>query len=274
MSDLHHVSIGLTLAFDGATHLGTGRAEGLLNRTVSRSANGQPYVPGSALKGALRMTAERITQQLNHCLHAPGLSPSERLGYQRRGDAILDTPCRGPRPEEMCQSETPCIVCRLFGNVFTGSRLHVDDAYPVSTAFQKSLQKLRERQNDGASAGRSRFGTVDVITRLSVDRRRKGAKSGALFTSEYSRPEMPFETRIEGSIPLHPLGEDGAPAELVLLAATLAATDQVGGEASTGHGRCTIKTETIKVDGTAPSYGVDALLAKEALEQLAWSRLI
>jgi CRISPR/Cas system CSM-associated protein Csm3 (group 7 of RAMP superfamily) len=281
MPDLHPVTIPLTLTFNGTMHLGTGRAEGLLNRTVRRSADGRPYVPGSALKGALRMTAERFVQQLNV---ANTLDPVVQLGRRRRGDTILDTPCQAPRPEEMCQSRTPCIVCRVFGNVFTGTRLLVDDAYPGSGALRDSMSTLLDLQNDektreGEGPSDPRASAVDVLTRLSVDRRRKGAKKGALFTSEYSRPESGFRATVSGALPWTTLDDvDKVSAEMVLLAAAIAATDQVGGEATTGHGQCTIRPRgdtTLQLPGHTESTSIekdrfaDTFLSEEALESLS-----
>lgn len=259
-------------------HIGTGRAEGLVNRTVRRAADGRPYVPGSALKGALRMTAERLVHQFNAMLDGEGLSPSEKLGYQHRGTDVLDKPCQGPRPETMCQSQNPCIVCRIFGNVFTGTRLHVDDAYPRHDVMRESIKTLAEIHQKEANASESsrssdsrppakdrtfsRSGAVDTLTRLSVDRRRRGAKSGALFTSEYSQPTSGFTTTLSGALPYTPLEMvDGLPAELVLLAATIAATDQIGGEATTGHGLCRLVIDAEEDDASSTTIvrtGTDA----------------
>ena len=322
--DTHAVSIPLRISFDSSLHIGTGRAEGLINRTVRRAADGRPYVPGSALKGALRMTAERLVRQFNNMLGDDGLSPSEQLGYQRRGTTIRDEPCRGPRPETMCQSHDPCIVCRVFGNVFTGTRLHVDDACARPNPFTEGMRKLTELQQtqdgqtqsgqiqngDAASSPSkerafSRGGSVDTLTRLSVDRRRQGAKSGALFTSEYSQGTSAFETSVSGELPYTPLERaDGCPAELVLLAATIAATDQIGGEATTGHGLCqiTVAHETSDPQGStivrssdeaedvepatgaertnkppklpAGTFSTDQLLSEETLQALIWSPIM
>jgi CRISPR/Cas system CSM-associated protein Csm3 (group 7 of RAMP superfamily) len=291
MPDLHAISVPIAIEFAGTVHLGTGRAEGLIHRTVRRAPDGHPYVPASALKGALRMTAERIIQQLDHILRSGDkVPPRWRLGRRRRGNEVLNTSCRAPHPEEMCQSHEPCIVCRVFGNVFTGERLHVNDAHPETGPLQESLRALRNLQagKEGASAQspRPRASDVDILTRLAMDRRRRGAKQGALFTSEYSRPESVFTSTLEGAIPYHPLGDGLPPAELVLLAATLTATDQIGGEASTGHGQCQLHIQARGDNGAPPStiapagatgtespYRLDELLTQVALDSLTWSHV-
>lgn len=299
MPETQPVHVPIAIHFDGAMHLGTGRAEGLVHRTVRRAADGRPYVPGSALKGALRMTAERVIGQLNRIFVDVKDAPEEwRLGRQRRGSQVRDERCRGPAPESMCQSRNPCLVCRVFGNVFTGTRLHVDDAEAGSGPLRESMKELLQLQSDEEeetqrAGGRQhpRASSVDTFTRLSVSRRRKGAEKGALFTSEYSRPESVFETTLEGDLPLTSLHGDKPPAELVLLAATLAATDQIGGEATTGHGRCTIRVRppTDKTRGKqtivpasardetessreSTSFALDDLLSEEAIDALAWFR--
>ena len=65
MPSLEPLKVAFALNFEGPHHIGTGRAEGLLNRTVRRDARGRPYVPGSALKGALRIEAERLANRLD-----------------------------------------------------------------------------------------------------------------------------------------------------------------------------------------------------------------
>jgi len=297
MTDVFPLDVSIMLHFDQAVHLGTGRREGLVHRTVRRAADGQPYVPASALKGALRQTAERIVRTLDAADAFGDVAPEKHLGYRRRGTTVLDEPCRAPRPEEMCQSPTPCLVCRVFGNVYTGRRLIVDDAYLGASPERNSLNAVlasgggasddAEEEKGGevvriATSGRE--ARTETITRLQVDRRRHGAKSGALFTTEYARPQSSFASRLTGEIPRTPLTNeeaDGEPAELVLLAAALRATDQIGGEASTGRGLCRLVVQDApESDAAGPAfrlgdtaYSVDDLLAPHVLEALGWSQI-
>lgn len=317
------LDVPLYIRFEGSTRLGTGRSEGPFDQTIQRDADGQPYVPGSALKGALRMTAERLVGQLNEI---SDLNSESHLGLQRRGDQVLETRCLAPRPEEMCQSRGPCVVCRLFGNVFTGPRLRVsdgkqasrrkvrqDDSSSASTGGQKtSGQKTSGQKGENAAPERSlperspsRQGRTDVLTRLRIDRRRKGAEEGALFTSEYGQPTSPYAATLTGTLPVTPLPSAGdVPAELVLLAATVAATDQIGGEGSTGHGACRLQLgggsgdlEDASPEGPSPEeeptleeessleeeslseepalpYSMGTLLSEDALRALAWHRFM
>ena len=236
MPTLHPVRATLRLTFEHPFHVGTGRAEGLVNRTIRRTALGAPYVPGSALKGALRETAERLVFRLDEDARILDelIEPAQYLGYRRRGSATLSELCRAPRPEGMCQSKTPCIVCRLFGNVFTGTRLLVSDARLAPEAASAAQEDIETR------------------TQVQIDRRRRGAKHGALFTSEFARPAGAFEATLEGQIPLTPLPDadaDAPWAEAVLLAATIAATDHIGAGTSSGLGQCRL---VARPDGDSP----------------------
>jgi CRISPR/Cas system CSM-associated protein Csm3 (group 7 of RAMP superfamily) len=295
MTELFSLDVSITLHFDQPFHLGTGRREGLVHRTVRRTADGRPYVPASAIKGALRQTAERVVRTLDAAEEFGDVAPQKHLGYRRRGTTVVGEPCRAPRPEEMCQSPTPCLVCRVFGNVYTGRRLIVDDAYPAASPETNSLKAVLASRGvvSGDAAEEDgqvlrvgppdREGQTETITRLQMDRRRRGAKSGALFTTEYARPRSSFSGQLTGEIPRTPLTNDeanGEPAELVLLAAALRATDQIGGETSTGRGQCRFAVENpagaeappaLQIGGSA--YPVDDLLASPVLEALRWSRI-
>jgi hypothetical protein len=116
-----------------------------------------------------------------------------------------------------------------------------------------------------------------------MDRRRKGAKHGALFTTEYAQAHTPFRSQLSGQVPLTPINGEGPPAELVLLAATLRATDQIGGEASAGRGECDLQVESTAEggeDGAEPvlraggrAHRLEKLLDSNVLESLVWSEM-
>lgn len=292
MSSLQSVDIPFLIRFEQSLHVGTGKGDGLVDRTVRRTAEGQPYVPASALKGALRQTAERLVRHLDAAASFDGMAPDQHLGYRRRGDKAVPHWCEAPRAETMCKSASPCILCRIFGNVYTGRRLIVDDATASLSPevqsrqafFESSLEEEASPVERTGSAG----GMTEAITRLQMNRRRLGARSGALFTTEYARAQSSFEGRLSGSLPLTPLTNgdaDKEPAELVLLAATLRATDQIGGEASSGRGACRIMvpTEAQANDSDDPGapalqagsyhYPIDRLLRPAALEALRWGRI-
>lgn len=301
MASLHSIDIPLAIRFEQSVHVGTGRRDGLVDRTVRRTADGHPYVPASAVKGALRQTAERLVRRLDAAAEFGGMGPDQHLGSRRRGSEVVEERCEAPQPEHMCQSASPCLVCRVFGNVYTGRRLVVDDATAAVSPETRSREALFGAVRDGRdAAGRGRVvrqpgagsaAETESITRLCMDRRRRGAAAGALFTVEHARTGGGFKTRLTGRLPLTPLQNsdaDGEPAELVLLAAALRATDQIGGEASVGRGTCRLEvrsraapTEHTGEDGEAGTtlhvgdrqFAMDRLLRPEALEALGWGRV-
>lgn len=259
----------LHVHFQTPYHLGSGRAEGLVNRTVRRTADGHAYVPASALKGALRQSTERLVALLNQSLRQLGADEEDCLGRRHRAGTIQPVPCRAPAPSEMCQSTTPCIICRIFGNVFTGSRLVVDDTYPDKD--QKEVKVLKALAESGEiQVPRFRSAGHETITRVRMDRRRRSAEAGALFSSEYSRAELILRSRLSGHVQQAANPAEGqTPPELILLAAAIRFTDHIGAEVSSGRGHCRL---TCGLDdrleaGGAP-YRLDDLIDRLDSEDL------
>lgn len=275
MSNLLPVHANLTLTFTGTHHLGTGRAEGLLNRTVRRDARGRAYVPGTALKGALREAAERLAGVLDAQLDST--DASVRFGMRHyMGDAVAGARCHAPRPEGMCRGAAACIICRVFGNVFTGHRLIVDDAYAMADPLLTKIEgRLREHEPElTSSAADAAHGRREQITRTSIDRRRRGVRSGALFTSEFIRERVTFRGSIDGQVGQTTLdySADGAPAELVFLAATLRFMRQVGAGASLGRGHCHVALDDNVLVAGGTRHDVDDLI-RDNIEELAYLNL-
>ncbi len=256
MNELTEITAGLNIEFDSSMHIGAGRGDVAVNRIVKRTAAHQPYVPASALKGALRMAAEQLM-----AMTATGDSEAHLV---RKGTRVLKgVVCRGPDPRSMCQSKRPCLVCRVFGNGWTGRRLLVDDALAVEDKLYKMKKKTftltKAKWEKEIEAGRlsteeamqditmqhefelDRFAATDkeILTRVHINRKRRGAAAGHLFSSEYT-PAHVFSTKLSGWVPLSSLDEGVPPPELVLLAASIRFVNQIGGEASTGHGACRI----------------------------------
>jgi len=99
-------------------HIGSGKPEieiGEVDMPILTDPNGQPYIPGSSLKGRVRAEAERIARE--------------------RGMEV----CSPPNVKYMCGSkkENPedfCICCRIFGTAGTisvASKVKFRDAYPL-----------------------------------------------------------------------------------------------------------------------------------------------
>jgi len=103
-------------------HIGAGAPPikvGDIDMPIIKSPDGQPYIPGSSLKGKTRSEAERIARK-------QGLNP-----------------CRAPYVSEMCGTtksgpEEFCVCCRIFGTASekreggsVASKVRFRDAYPL-----------------------------------------------------------------------------------------------------------------------------------------------
>lgn len=129
-------------------HIGSGRPEvevGEVEMPILRDPSGQPYIPGSSLKGRTRAEAERIAREV--------------------GMEV----CSPPEVKKMCGTikqrvEDFCICCRIFGTageISVASKVKFRDAYP-----KEKIEELLER------------------TGIAIDREKGSVARGALYTIE------------------------------------------------------------------------------------------
>lgn len=129
-------------------HIGSGKPEadiGEVDMPILRAPAGDPYIPGSSLKGRTRAEAERI---------------AKARGYEV---------CTPPNVSNMCgtRKRTPdefCVCCKIFGTAGTisvASKVKFRDAYPTDR-----VEELLER------------------TGIAIDRDKGSVARGALFTIE------------------------------------------------------------------------------------------
>ncbi|MGB9672028.1 MAG: type III CRISPR-associated RAMP protein Csx7 [Candidatus Norongarragalinales archaeon] len=127
-------------------HIGSGKAEaeiGEVDLPVLTTPDGQPYIPGSSLKGRVRAEAERIARQNG-----------------------LDV-CKPPDVKSMCGSTKKriddfCICCKIFGSagdISLASKVKFRDAYPTT-----KVETFLER------------------TGIAIDREKGTVARGALYT--------------------------------------------------------------------------------------------
>lgn len=127
-------------------HIGSGKPEtevGGIEMPVLMDPSGQPYIPGSSLKGRVRAEAERIARQ--------------------KGMEV----CRPPDVRKMCGSTKGdvnkfCICCRIFGtagDISVASKVKFRDAYPL-----EQVKTLLRR------------------TGIAIDRETGAVAKGALYT--------------------------------------------------------------------------------------------
>ena len=219
------------LHWDGDWHVGSGFGTATIDRLVRRRGpQKMPFVPGSQLKGVLR----------HHC---------ERLA------ATLDCPVVPPhaleaRPVELIDNFQPLsvsklLIDRLFGTRFEGGCLFVDDVESADAV------KWDDRSH----------------ARTSIDRVTGTARDATLFVSEVViGGGRALSGRIQARHPAGALTQlsNGFPYEYALLIAGLLTLDALGGNKSTGLGRCEVKIE----DGGL-KWNDQGIALKEALTSFA-----
>lgn len=182
-----------------------------IRMTTSRcpDVQGEPYVPGSSLKGAIRSTCETVIRTFVD-------------GY--KGSGIL---CYDDAPEEKteCGKEDKplCMMCDTFGNTNRISKVSFDDAFLSDT----SLRQLHDR------AVQQRAGILLKRTDGTVDE--------GPFLIEFVPRGAEFEFKI--------LCTNILPAELKLLLLALELFNRgrfkLGGQKSRGMGSVTFEVHAI-----------------------------
>lgn len=151
------------LVLDTALHLGGGRlALVSTDDPLVRTPDGDPFIPGSSLKGVFRSTVEKIGGALpgvKTCLLDPNndygcIGPqgeAQRVFNKERQETNWDQ-------KEYCSrlNHKLCDTCKLFGSPFKASKVKFDDLYLVDrdTAFTQvrdgvGIDRDSERAVDG-----------------------------------------------------------------------------------------------------------------------------
>ena len=228
------IDLPITVRVESPLHIGTGYAQGLVDRTVTRNQEGNVYLPGSSFKGRLRDACERLARHY-------GVSV-----------------CNAPRPDNMCRAWRPCLVCRVFGSPGRESGLIIDDGHLIG---------------EWAETIKRGFGQLRTRTQVQLNRRRGVATEGRLFTSEFAAEGLSFETHITGQLDLTlVLGEPGHYYEVILLLGGLGLVETLGGGNSRGIGRCRVELPQVVTIKSA-EYGreqIDTAAMLERLEFLEW----
>jgi CRISPR-associated RAMP protein (TIGR02581 family) len=107
------------------------------DRPVARDALGRPFVPGSALKGALRAEVERLVRGVRPMRACNPTGPdSERCVSLADWNALRSRAAASQSSEGAPQAsdggveallEASCWICRLFGSPWLASRVQVAD---------------------------------------------------------------------------------------------------------------------------------------------------
>lgn len=228
MTRTDRIQLTYQITFDAPFHLGTGNSAGLLDRTVIRDTEGYLYVPASTFKGVLREHCEQLCRFY---------LPEQPIASPHDAKAAL---------ADFGGTLTP--ISRIFGSPLAPGKLRFNDAQ------QTDKERANYDSSDSSehqSTGKYKSIQTSISTQVRIDRLTGTAVSGALYTSEFGRRGLFFEGKINGWLectPAEALAARVSPAahasemptySLLLLLAGLQMVEQLGGNKSTGKGRCT-----------------------------------
>lgn len=222
------------LRMQSALHVGSGTgAASLTDRGVVRHADGQPFIPGSSLKGVLRSHLERL---------APALPRVQSCGLYIGRDPVCPTLrfSKSEKPTDATEAdlEQLCHTCTLFGSTILAGKVRVPDL----------------EVDPGTYAA-----TVEIRDGVGIDR-----------DSGRAVPDIKYDYEVvpSGTVFMFELGADSPDdQELGLLALAVRELEHgfvsVGGKTSRGLGTCVLGD--VRVYYTDFSADLDVL--KEHLKQ-------
>ncbi|HZO72937.1 MAG TPA: RAMP superfamily CRISPR-associated protein [Ktedonobacteraceae bacterium] len=236
------IRIEYDLTFESLWHCGTGIREVLIDRTVMRDSEQYLYVPGSTFKGVLR----------EHCEHLARFfaSNGEPIASPHDAEAALLT----------IGSTRPDMITRIFGSQTSPGQLFFDDARHQE---QSSLAQHNPEKDDYRGKGTYRGIQVMPYTQVRMNRPTRTAVPGALYTSEFGASELVFKGVIQGWLTCNAILADAHAVfeqaeqngfmptySFLLLLAGLRLIERLGGNKSTGKGKCLCKITRVELNGT------------------------
>jgi CRISPR/Cas system CSM-associated protein Csm3 (group 7 of RAMP superfamily) len=240
---IDRIHLKYTLTFLTPFHFGTGLRAGLLDRTVVRDSGEYLYVPGSTLKGTVREHCERLARLYENS------ASDERA-------RVVDL--YNEKQVLWGLSQTSGMITRIFGSQQHPGHLFFNDAHqsPETRAlFDAAGQEDQDaegkyKQEDQDAEGKYKNAQTDIYTQVRLDRPTRTAVSGALFTSEFGIRNFAFEGSIEGWLECTPIESipQGPTYSLLLFLAGLHLLDAIGGNKSTGRGRCHLTITELTVN--------------------------
>lgn len=214
------IKLTYTLTFEAGFHCGSGLSRLLVDRAVRRDAKGYLIVPGSTVKGTLRDRCEQLAR-------------------------LFGLVARSPHDEAEALREyvAPDLLARLFGSRLRGGGLYFDDLTMASEdrKFFDATLSLQTSER----------------TQVSLSRCTGAARPQALFSSEFGFTGLRFDGEISGHVSDLPLeGDADSPTySLLLLVAGLISLDRVGGNKSTGLGRCRTEIVSLTINNSLRDFG-------------------
>ena len=208
--DPQRLDLSYNITWEGRWHVGSGYQSATADRLLRRfgGVDGAPFVPGSQIKGVLRYQCERLALALG----LEAVNPHTGIEEDEKNLVTHFKPL----------TKSTLVIDRLFGTRYQGECLYLTNAVPV-------LPKERT--------------VTSVQPRTALDRVTGTVMEQHLFTTEFSEGNASLQGTIRAR---HPAGvltqyEDGFPYEYALLLVSLLSLDTLGGDKSTGLGRCKIQ---------------------------------
>ena len=234
------LDLSYRIAWQGRWHVGSGYQSAAADRHQRRwGGDGQPFVPGSQIKGVLRHQCERLAAALDIVTVDP------HAGTEARERRLI----RHFQP----LAKSSLLIDRLFGTRYQGECLFVANAVPVDS----------DRCSATAMEART---TIDRVTGTVMERH--------LFTTELVDGEIHLRGQIRARHTADVLtqDDDDFPYEYALLVAGVLSLDTLGGDKSVGLGRCkmSIERESVRWNGREKSL----LVALKSFEEPEWADMI
>lgn len=222
------IQLDYELKFTAPFHCGTGLRVGLIDRTIVRDHDGYLYVPGSTIKGCLREQCEwlaRLYEELDENMRERIASPHD------------------PQRALWAMGQPVTMVTRIFGSPHHPGHLFFEDAR------QTDVDKWQYDSEERKGKGKYKSLQTSQYTQVRIDRLTRMAVPGALYTSEFGIKDFTFTGRITGWLSCMPIETvEGKPTySLLLLIAGLLMLDRLGGNKSTGKGKCSIEIKQLKI---------------------------
>lgn len=238
------VQIEYDLKFATPFHCGTGIREGLVDRTIVRDSEGYLYVPGSTFKGVLRECCEQLARF-----------------YEQNEQAkqLMQSPHDAEAALQGLGNSKPTMITRIFGSQISPGRLFFDDARQAEDDLH-----LYDSQE---GKGKYKSLQVELYTQVRLDRPTRTAVQGALYTSEFGTNDILFKGTILGWLECTALDfslhtskaqhfNQTPTYSLLLLLAGLRMIQQLGGNKSTGKGKCQCEISRVMLNGEEAAENV------------------
>ncbi len=233
-----------TLVTQTGFRIGTGRSTEPVGTDLPliKDALGQPFIPGSSLKGVLRSEAERILRAIlpngqGACL--PTASEEERCISNTEMNRLRQQHQANDRKLAQVVRDKSCLACQTFGSPWLASHVQVRDALVDKTNW---------------------FGQFQVRDGVAIDRDKGTAAANQLYNYE----TVPAGSRFE----CHIICENGQPWQWGLLWLALRlfvdGNGALGGFTSRGLGWIQLMDYTLRLTEASadPVTLVDNLLGK------------